>query len=397
MSPRSRLLALLVPSAFAFGCGYGAEASSDRDSTSAATPVAAPEAKSAQSRGVKLVRVGTFSDPVFVTAPPGDRARLFVVEQGGRIKVRRAGVTRTFLDITSDVQSGGERGLLSMAFAPDYKASRRFYVYFTDETGDIRIQEFRARTNDVADKGSRRDVLRQAHRQFGNHNGGQLQFGPDGYLYAGFGDGGGGGDPLNSGQSLRTLLGKLIRIDPRARNGRPYSVPSGNPFRTRSDARPEIWAYGLRNPFRFSFDRRTGDLALSDVGQDKAEEINFVRRGRGRGANYGWPNYEGNSRYRSGGTRGWRPVLTTSHANGNCSITGGYVVRDRGVPGLYGRYVYGDFCNPRILSVSISSGRARGNRATGLSVSGLSSFGEDARGRVYATSLEGGVFRFAAR
>ncbi len=392
VSPRQRLLALLVPSLLGLGCGCGAESKTAQPDTAAAP--AAP-AQAAASRGVKLVRIGRFSQPTYLTAPPGDSTRLFVVEQGGKIKVIRTGKARTFLDIDSEVQSGGERGLLSMAFAPDYKTSRRFYVYFTDNTGDIRIQEFRARTNDVADKGSQRDVLRQAHRQFSNHNGGQLVFGPDGFLYAGLGDGGGGGDVLNSAQNLGTILGKIIRINPRASGGKPYSIPASNPFRTRSGARPEIWSYGLRNPFRFSFDRRTGYLAIGDVGQDLIEEIDFVKTGRG--ANFGWPRYEGNSKFRGGSPRGVRAVLTTSHSNGNCSITGGYVVRDRGVPGLYGRYVYGDFCNPKILSVKLSSGRASGNRSTGRSVSALSSFGEDARGRVYALSLSGPVYRFAAR
>jgi glucose/arabinose dehydrogenase len=395
VSPRQRLLVLLLPSLLALGCGCGAEGKPGQTAAADAAPT--PTAKAAASRGVKLVRIGRFQAPVYLTAPPGDRTRLFVVEQGGRIRVVRKGRTRTFLDISNDVQSGGERGLLSMAFAPDYKSSRRFYVYFTDNTGDIRIQEFRARTNDVADKGSRRDVVHQAHRQFPNHNGGQLQFGPDGFLYAGFGDGGGAGNPLHTAQSLTSLLGKLIRIDPRASGGKPYSIPKSNPFRGRAGARPEIWAYGLRNPFRFSFDRRTGDLTIGDVGQDLIEEIDFAKRGPGAGANYGWSVFEGNRRYSSGSARGVRPVLTTSHANGNCSITGGYVVRDRGVPGLYGRYVYGDYCNPKILSARLSSGKASGNRSTGLSVNALSSFGQDARGRVYALSLSGPVYRFAAR
>jgi glucose/arabinose dehydrogenase len=398
VSPRVRLLLLVLPCALALGCGCGAEGNPGQGSAAqpAVTP-AAPPAKPAASHGVKLVRIGNFKAPVYLTAPPGDRTRLFVVEQGGRIKVLHKGTTRTFLDISSDVQSGGERGLLSMAFAPDYKSSRRFYVYFTDNTGDIRIQEFRSRTDDVANKSSRRDVVHQAHRQFPNHNGGQLAFGPDGFLYTGFGDGGGGGDILNNGQNLHSLLGKILRIDPHAKGGRPYTIPAGNPFLGHAGRRPEIWSFGLRNPYRFSFDRLTGDMAIGDVGQDKIEEIDFTRRGRSRGANFGWPHYEGNSRFRPGSPRGVRPVITTSHANGNCSIIGGYVVRDRGVPGLFGRYVYGDYCNPKILSARLSTGRASGNRSTGLSVSALSSFGEDARGRVYAVSLSGPVYRFAAR
>ena len=265
------------------GCGDdGASGGADAP-TPVAAPAEAPEAEAAQSRGVKLVRVGRFNEPTYVTAPPGDRTRYFVVEQAGRIRVVRNGRARTPSSTSpADVQSGGERGLLSMAFAPDYRSSRRFYVYFTDDTGDIRIQEFRARTNDVADKGSRRDVLRQAHRQFSNHNGGQLAFGRDGFLYAGLGDGGGGDDPLRSGQSLRTLLGKLIRIDPRASGGRPYSIPAGNPFRDRDGARPEIWAYGLRNPFRFSFDRRTGRPDHRRRGPERGRGDRFRQARHGR-------------------------------------------------------------------------------------------------------------------
>ena len=353
------------------------------------------------ARGVKLKRVGRFDSPTFVTAPPGDRKRLFVVERAGRIRIVMGGrkLGTPFLDISSNVRTDSERGLLSMAFAPDYRKSRRFYVYFTDKTGDIHIQEFKrsSGSRNRADAGSGRNLLTIAHREFSNHDGGQLQFGPDGYLYAGIGDGGSGGDPHNHGQSLNTHLAKLLRIDPR--HGSPYSV-KGNPFASRKGALPEIWAYGLRNPWRFSFDRSTGDLVIADVGQDSEEEVDFARRGRGKGANYGWNVFEGGRRYRSGSAPGAvKPRVTHSHDDGYCSITGGYVVRDRSLGSLYGRYVYGDFCKTGLRSVKLGrSGGASGDRAVpGVSVSSVASFGEDARGRVYVVSLEGGVSRLAPK
>ena len=356
------------------------------------------EGGAAQSDGLRLVRVGTFASPTYVTAPPGDRRRVFVVEQGGTIRVIRNGrvLRRAFLDIRRLVSSGGERGL-SMAFAPDYARSRRFYVYYTDNRGHTRIEEFRRsrRSADRADRGTRRRVLLQ-RQPFENHNGGQLQFGPDGLLYAGFGDGGGGGDPQGNGQRLSTLLGKLVRIDPRRRGSRRYTVPRSNPFRSRRGARDEIYAYGLRNPWRFSFDRRTGALTVADVGQSAVEEVNYLREGRGRGANFGWNVFEGRRRFAGGTAPGHvPPVLQRFHSRGACSITGGYVVRDRGLRSLYGRYVYGDFCDPQIRSARLRSGRASGDRATRLRVAGLASFGEDARGRLYAASLDGPVYRLA--
>jgi glucose/arabinose dehydrogenase len=324
---------------------------------------------------------------------------VFVVEQAGRIRVVHDGrrVGRPFLDISRDVSAGGERGLLSMAFAPDYARSRRFYVYFTDRTGDVRIRQFRrAKANaDVADAGSGRDVLRVPHRMYPNHNGGQLQFGPDGMLYAGFGDGGGEGDPFRAGQRLDTLLAKLIRIDPRPRGG--YRTPRGNPLAGRPGARREVWAYGLRNPYRFSFDRKTGALAIGDVGQDEFEEIDFAPHG-GAGANYGWSVFEGPRRYRSGSApHARRPQLAPSHSAGFCALIGGYVVRDARLRALYGRYVYGDNCKPDVYSTRLTPSGARDNRRVGLRVRGLSSFGEDARGRVYAASLAGGVYRLVPK
>jgi glucose/arabinose dehydrogenase len=352
----------------------------------------------AAANGVRLARIGSFSNPVYVAGAPGDKSRLFVVEQEGRIRVVRKGhkQSRPFLDISGSVLSGGERGLLSMAFAPDYASSGLFYVYFTGNNGDVRVQQFkRSADPNVAAAGSRHDVLRVSHSEFPNHNGGQLQFGPDHHLYLGLGDGGGGGDPHRNGQSLGTLLAKLLRIDPKPGGG--YDVPSSNPFVGRPGARSEIWAYGLRNPYRFSFDRKTGDLTIGDVGQDKFEEVDFVH-GSGKGANYGWSVFEGLSHFRSGSAVGYvPPLLAPSHGNGFCALIGGYVVRDRALKSLYGRYVYGDNCNSRIYSARLSSGKAKSNHPTGLRVSGLSSFGEDTAGHVYAASLDGAVYRLAPK
>jgi glucose/arabinose dehydrogenase len=306
-----------------------------------------------------------------------------------------------FLDIRSQVTAGGEQGLLGLAFAPDYKTSGRFYVYFTDRSQDQRVVEYKRASGERADAGSARLVLKMDDAE-GNHNGGELLFGPDKHLYIGTGDGGGGGDQhgaRGNAQNLGSLLGKLLRIDPAAAGGRPYSVPSDNPFVGRGGARGEIYSYGLRNPWRYSFDRRTGDLTIGDVGQDKVEEIDFVRRGKGRGANFGWRAFEGRARYAPGESAPGhvRPVITRTHNQGWCSITGGVVVRDPGLPALRGRYVFGDYCKGDILSARLSAGRARSVRATPLHVDSLSSFGEDARGRVYATSTDGPVYRLVPR
>jgi glucose/arabinose dehydrogenase len=288
-----------------------------------------------------------------------------------------------------------------MAFARDYGRSRRFYVYYTDQEGFIQIDQFRASASNRnrADPGSRRSVIRVPHHRF-NHKGGQLQVGPDGALYAGFGDGGSGGDPDENAQNLSRMLGKIIRIRPKANGG--YSVPADNPFRGRSGVRPEIFAYGLRNPFRFSFDRRTHDLTIGDVGQDEIEEIDFVRAGSGGrprgGYNFGWDTFEGRRRYESGSAPGHvRPVLQRTHDSGFCSITGGYVIRDRSLGrGWTGRYVFGDLCDGTLRLARLRRPNAS-SRPTRLEVSQLVSFGEDGRGRVYAVSLDGPVYRIGRR
>ncbi len=358
-------------------------------------PNSGAEAQAAVS-DLRRRRVGTFSNPTYVTAPPGDRRRLFVVEQGGTIRVVHRGrkLARPYLDIRGRVQAGGERGLLSMAFAPDYRKSRRFYVYYTDNEGDIRVVEFRGRRN-RARKRSARNIVVQDHSTYGNHNGGQLQFGPDGFLYIGLGDGGGGGDPFESGQDLGTHLGKILRINP---HGKPR-IPRSNPFRGRRGARPAVYAYGLRNPWRFSFDRQTGDLVIADVGQNEWEEVDFVRRGQGSGANFGWNAFEGTHEFDGGSAAGHiPPVIEHSHSgDGFCSITGGYVLRHRSYRELRGTYVYGDLCEGVVRGARLQPGRATARRRFSVNVPSLSTFGVDARGRVYAASLDGAVYRLAPR
>jgi glucose/arabinose dehydrogenase len=390
----------------ACGSGGGSDtgnSGSDVRAASTSAPAKQQTATAAAASGVRLVGVGSFDSPLYVTAPPGDRRRIFVVEQGGTIRVIRGGrrLAKPFLDVRSIVTAGGEQGLLSLAFAPDYAKTKRFYVNYTDKSGLQRIVEYRAATADRAAPSSARTVLRYDGVE-ANHNGGLLVFGPDRLMYAGTGDGGGANDQhgaRGNAQDLGSLLGKILRIDPRRKGSRPYSVPASNPFVGRSGARREIYSYGLRNPWRFSFDRSTGDLTIADVGQNAVEEIDFAPKGAARGANYRWRPLEGNRRnFDEPAPGAVAPVLELQHSAGNCSVTGGYVVRDRSLPALLGRYVYGDLCKGELRSAKLAAGSASGDAAIpGVGkVEQLSSFGEDARGRVYAVSLSGPVYRLAA-
>lgn len=343
-------------------------------------------------KGVGLKRVGNFESPVYVAGAPGFRRLLFVVEQTGRVRVLRGGrkLGRPFLDIRGLVSTGGERGLLSIAFPPDYRESRRFYVYYTDRQGDIRIDEFRRKGATRAARGSRRAVVEIPHRANSNHNGGQLAFLGE-LLYFGTGDGGSGGDPPNNAQNRSSRLGKLLRIDP-ARRG----------------AKPQIYSIGLRNPYRFSFDTVTAPrqprIAIGDVGQNRFEELDYTTVAAARGANFGWDAFEGHAPYTGdndgtpdpGGTV--KPIFAYPHSRGgSCSIIGGYVVGDRRLRSLYKRYVYADLCEGELRSLRPTLRRARGDRKLGLSVSTPSSFGEDTLGRVYVASLEGPVYRLVPR
>jgi glucose/arabinose dehydrogenase len=348
--------------------------------------------------GVRLEKLGDFDQPLYVTQPPDDSDHLFVVEQTGRVEVLTDGEREAtpFLDLSDEVSCCGEQGLLSIAFAPDYAKSGLVYVDYTDRAGDTRVVEYRRSSSDplTADPSSARLVLR-VDQPFPNHNGGLLLFGPDHLLYIGLGDGGSEGDPDRNGQDLGTLLGKILRIDPHPGNGRAYSTPPSNPFVNKAGARPEIYSYGLRNPWRFSFDRLTGALAIGDVGQTDWEEVDLAPRGAGRGANFGWSAYEGFERLNEDQSApdAVPPVLVYGHDHG-CSVTGGYVVRDRSLATLYGRYLYGDYCTGDLRSFPADPGhRARDDRALGLNVPSLSSFGTDDAGHIYATSLDGPVYR----
>jgi len=356
--------------------------------------------------GIALKRVGNFDSPVYVTGAQGLPRLLFVVERDGTVRVLRKGrrLDRPFLDISRLVASEGERGLLSIAFPPDYRRSGRFYAYYNDRQGDIRVDEFRRRSPTRAASRSRRAVLEIPHRENSNHNGGQLQFLGD-LLYIGTGDGGSAGDPPNNAQSRQSLLGKLLRIDPRRSGGRAYTVPASNPFVGRP-GRDEIYSYGLRNPFRFSFDTVGGDrprIAIGDVGQGRFEEVDYTAVAAASGANFGWDAFEGFAPYRDensgtvdpGGTV--KPIFAYSHGRGGCSITGGYVVGDRRLRGLYGRYVYTDYCDGQLRSLVPHLRRASGDRGLGVSVAEPSSFGVDSRGRLYVASLAGPVYRLVSR
>ncbi|HET6830890.1 MAG TPA: PQQ-dependent sugar dehydrogenase [Solirubrobacterales bacterium] len=368
-------------------------------------PATAEAAAKRRGGGVRARRIGGFENPVYVTGPRRSRGLLFVVEKRGVIKaVPRRGRPRTFLDIHGRVSDGGERGMLSVAFPPDYRKSRRFYVYYTDNDGDIVVAEFRRsrRHPRKAMAKSRRTVIKVGHPGAPNHNGGQVQFGPDGYLYLGTGDGGGGGDPPENAQDRTSLLGKLLRIDPRKRGKRRYTVPRSNPFVGRS-GRDEIYSYGLRNPYRFSFDRRGGRLAIGDVGQDRWEEVDLLSRKAARGANFGWDAFEGFERFRSSDASPSppgpvkRPIAAFSHAAGNCAITGGYVYRGKAAAKLRGRYVYADFCRGQIRS--LAPNRPKRDRPVGIRrFGGISSFGEDARGNLYFADLgSDAVYRIAGK
>ncbi len=349
--------------------------------------------------GFKADPIASFDSPVYVHGPEGAGGLVFVVEQRGVIRMIKDGkkLGGKFLDIHRRVQSGGERGLLSVAFSPAYRKNRRFYVFYTDGGGDLRVEEYKRSRNNARDakEGSARKVIEIDHSANSNHNGGQLQFGPDRKLYISTGDGGSGGDPPENAQNKSSLLGKILRIDPRKSKRNRYTVPNDNPF-TGRPGRREIFSFGLRNPYRFSFDRGRRRIAIGDVGQDAREEIDFEKLRKANGANFGWDAFEGTKRFNSPDAspppkNHEKPIHDYSHAGGNCSITGGYVVRDRRINSLFGRYVYTDFCRGEIRSLIPTVRGGRKDRSAGLGrQSGISSFGEDARGRIYVANLSTG-------
>ena len=378
-----------------------------------------------EGRAASLVPVGTFDRPIFVTSDPDDPERLFVVERDGVVQLVASGKVTEFADLTGLVSCcTSERGLLSIALAPDFASSGLLYASYTGTTaaggdlGDIHVDAFVAGAAGV-DLSTRMPIISIGHSANANHNGGQLQFGPDGYLYISVGDGGGGGDPFDAGQNLTTLLGKVLRIDPRPGESPAHAIPPGNPFAGPGEAGlDEIWAYGLRNPWRFSFDRQSGDMVLADVGQGAREEIDFTPSPApgavgGAGANYGWDCHEGLLPYAgppdapspscTGASGFTDPVFDYPHTDPGdgrahgCSVTGGYMVRDPGLGDLFGRYVYGDFCVGQIRSIDLSHPDPpetdRAEPGIAVPTFSLWSFGEDSCGRVYLATGGGGVFR----
>jgi hypothetical protein len=354
----------------------------------------------------KLIDLGDFSQPLYVAAPPGDDSRLTVVEKDGTIQVLQGGASSLFLDVDAAVggiATSGEQGLLSMAFAPDYASSGRFYVYYTAADGlSNRIDEFQVSADrSQADPGSRRQVIAVPHpNPQTNHNGGQVAFGPDGLLYMAPGD---GGADANAAQDLGSLLGKLLRIDPHASGpncpATPtdcYGIPPGNPFTGANPGRDEIYHLGLRNPFRFSFDRATGDLMIGDVGAGTREEITLVPAGTPAGRNFGWPICEGSSCGGPAPANYLGPALEYSQGSPR-AVTGGVVVRDPTLQEVFGRYLYADFYEAVVRVATLSPGAAAGHGApVGPTTSTLASFSEDNGHCVYVTSLAGGdVFRLA--
>jgi hypothetical protein len=336
--------------------------------------------------------------PLHLTAPDGD-TRLFIVEKGGTIRIVKDGslLPSPFLDISGQVSTGREQGLLGLAFHPQYATNGRFIVHYTDLAGDTRVSGFRVSPDpDAADAASEVSILAE-DQPFSNHNGGQVLFGPDGYLYIMLGDGGSADDPGGRGQSLADLLGSILRVEPLEGGG--YAVPPDNPFASTAGARPEIWSYGLRNPWRVAFDPATGDLYIADVGQTRWEEVDVSPSadGAGRGLNFGWSVMEGPECFRDSSCDQDAfelPVLSYDHDDG-CSITGGFVYRGAAIPALQGHYFYSDYCRGWVRSFRFEDGSAADQfqwpaLAPG---GGVPSFGLDATGELYVMSTDGAVFK----
>jgi glucose/arabinose dehydrogenase len=358
----------------------------------------APDANS--FRLVELVS-GLFR-PLYLTHAGDGSNRLFILEQTGRVWIVRDGalLNTPFIDLTGivsqDVTAGySERGLLGLAFHPNYAENGQFYVNYTDREGTSHVTAYTVSADnpDVADSASARDLLTVA-QPYPNHNGGHMAFGPDSYLYISFGDGGSRDDPLNAGQTKSTLLGKILRIDvDNVDFDRPYGIPADNPFSFDPTFAPEVWAYGLRNVWRFSFDRTTGDLYLGDVGQNAWEEINFEPADSPGGVNYGWVAYEANERYRGAEPEAavTFPIATYPHSDGSCSVTGGYVYRGEAIPALQGYYFYSDYCSGNLWSAWRDA--AGTWQSTQVTTTGrqISSFGEDEQGELYMIDYNGVV------
>ena len=361
--------------------------------TSAAPPAVATAA-GVRATKVALSPIATANAPLML-APRTGTDTLYVAERAGRVRALAANGTLgpPILDISADVTTDFEKGLLGLAFSPD---GARLYASYTDQGSNTRLDEFTMR-GDVVDVASRRIVL-QVKQPAGNHNGGNVAFGPDGFLWLGLGDGGGSGDQFNNAQNLDTLLGAVLRIDPSGRQAGNYSIPADNPF-AGGGGRPEIWLYGVRNPWRWSFDRATGDLWIGDVGQNTYEEIDrLAAPARGRGANLQWPLREGNHKFRGDApANSVDPVFEYDRSNGSCSVTGGFVYRGKAIKGLAGAYLYGDYCEGTIFAL-VPKGDAWERVSLGISPgkSTLVSFAQDNAGELYTLSLSGAIAKLVA-
>ncbi|RFU86280.1 sugar dehydrogenase [Streptomyces triticagri] len=352
--------------------------------TASAEESAPPRAGAAE---VALTEVATAQNPTAGTAGPD--GTVWIAERAGTVRVLDdSGLGDPVLDISDETTTDGERGLLGIAFDPD---DSHFYVSYTDLEGTSTIDEF-AVQDGKPDPDSRRTVLTQ-EQPYENHNGGDIKFGPDGYLYIGLGDGGAGGDPHGNGQKLDTLLGKILRIDPAG--GDPYAIPSDNPFVDDPEAKDEIWAYGLRNPWRFSFDSGTGDLLIGDVGQNEWEEIDWAAASSKGGENYGWSAMEGTHPF-DGGTEPANHVPPVHEYDRNglgCSVTGGYVYRGEAIADLVGTYVYSDYCDGTLRTLQIENGEVTGEGDLGVEGGEVVSFAESADGELYVLAIGGTVSR----
>lgn len=338
---------------------------------------------------LRAVELAGFRAPIAAAVRDGDDT-LYVAEKAGTVRAFRNGAIdpAPVLDLSGQVSGGNEQGLLGLAFSPP---GDRLYVDYTDTAGDTSVVEYVFAQGRADPSTARRLLL--VEQPFANHNGGHLAFGPDGLLYIGLGDGGSAGDPQGNGQRLDTLLGKILRIDPRPDGDRPYTIPDGNPFAGRAGARPEIWAYGLRNPWRFTFDRQTGALWIADVGQNRTEEINAVDAPAGGGQNYGWNRLEGTRRFSGTAPRGAvAPVYEYGHAGGNCSVTGGYVYRGERLPGLRGSFVFADYCRGEVLAL-VPDGSGLAAVPLGPRLDAVASFAQDGAGELYVLSLTSGLHR----
>jgi glucose/arabinose dehydrogenase len=400
---RWRKATLVAGLALAAGCGgqdtkesarrsSGADTSSTKSAPTSSTAPAEPPTQAELNRvAVRLERLARMPEPVALAV--ADATTLYVGERAGRVRAIRDGRLdpRPLLDLTDQVVVEGEGGLLGVAVAPD---GRHLYVSFTDQRHAVRLIEV-AIDGDGVDPASRRDVL-TIQQPSTRHHGGNIVFGPDGLLWFGVGDGSLGGDPANAAQSLGVLSGKLLRLDPTPTGSKGYTVPRTNPFVNRKGARPEIWAFGLRNPWRFSFDRATRDLWIGDVGQYIVEEVDVISLRRSAGANFGWRRLEGRRRFSgSPPPNAVPPVHEYYHRNGRCAVIGGHLYRGTQLRGLQGAYVYGDVCDGRIRALARARGKPVRHRDLGLRLPGLVSFAESQDGELYALSLGGAVFRLA--